>query len=227
MITTSSEIDIAIDRENVCSYIGYGADSEPAARIASLVDEYVENAHNLIEHSYWYVIKDIERVRGSSVFIEDSIVFESEVIARLLERCCKVGVLAVTIGDHLEEMTSWLSEHNHFVQAALLEAIGSDVVEKVADFAQGKIAQAASKEGLVVSRRFSPGYCDWDIKQQKMLFRLVDENRAGIHLTDNCLMIPRKSISGIIGIGPSDNGVNIYNPCKTCDQRNCREGVRN
>jgi len=42
---------------------------------------------------------------------------------------------------------------------------------------------------------------------------------AGVKLTDGCLMIPRKSISGIIGIGPIE--IEKYNPCNTCDKLDC------
>jgi hypothetical protein len=39
-------------------------------------------------------------------------------------------------------------------------------------------------------------------------------------LTDSYLMLPRKSVSGIIGIG-CGAGVKDYNPCRTCDKRGC------
>ncbi|GAH91002.1 unnamed protein product, partial [marine sediment metagenome] len=51
------------------------------------------------------------------------------------------------------------------------------------------------------SRRLSPGYCDWKIDQQKMVFRAMKDDSAGVRLTEECLMLPQKSISGIIGIG--------------------------
>ena len=34
-------------------------------------------------------------------------------------------------------------------------------------------------------------------------------------------MIPQKSISGIIGIGPCDDTVGNYNPCNTCKKQDC------
>ncbi len=218
MLAISSQID----RKQVCHYIGYDADYKPPARILSLIDEYVENAHHLIEPSYSYTIWDIKRVQDSSVFIGGSIAFESQVIARLLEQCHKVAVLLVTIGNHLEEMVSWLAEDGLVLQSAVLDAIGSDAAERVADFVQGRIGEVANDQGLVISQRFSPGYCDWDISQQKMVFRAVNGDLAGIRLTEECLMIPRKSVSGIIGIGLPHAEVENYNPCKTCDRYDCR-----
>lgn len=222
MLITNNRVDIKINKKQVSRYIGYSADYKPPARISSLVDEYIEHAYQLIDPSYSHVIRDIEWVWGSSVFIEGSIIFEGQVIAQLLAQCHKVVVFLVTIGKHLEETVCRLAEDGLIVQSAVLDAIGSVAVERVADFAQGRIGEVASGQGLVISPRFSPGYCDWDIEQQEMLFRAVDSDSAGIRLTEGHLMIPRKSISGIIGIGPSNGGVENYNPCKTCDRHDCR-----
>mgnify|MGYP002480792993 FL=1 len=38
--------------------------------------------------------------------------------------------------------------------------------------------------------------------EQKKLFELFPENITGVHLTDSCLMLPIKSVSGIVAIGP-------------------------
>ncbi len=219
MLAISNQLDI--DIQQVRHYMGYGADCKPPARTSSLIDDYVENAHQLIEPSYSYVIRDIELVYGSSVVIDGSIIFESQVIARLLKRCHKVAILLVTIGKHLEETARWLAEDSLMVQSIVLEAIGSDAVDRVANFVQDRIRKVASEQGLVTSQRFSPGYCDWDIEQQEILFRTMDSDSAGIHLTERYLMIPRKSISGIIGIGPADDNVESYNPCKICDRHDC------
>ena len=94
-----------------------------------------------------------------------------------------------------------------------------DATEKLADSVESQISEVANNQGLTITRRFSPGYCDWNVKQQKMVFQAMRGDCAGVSLTDSCLMIPRKSISGIIGIGPSE--ITKYNPCKTCDEYDC------
>jgi hypothetical protein len=221
MLVTSNQIDIKINRKQVCRYVGYSADYELPTRISSLIDEYIDNVHCLIEPSYAYVIRDIERVQGSTVAIEGSITFENQVIARLLEQCHEVAVFLVTIGKHLEDTAERLASDGLMVQAAVLDAIGSNAVDRVADLVQSKIRGAASTLGLGSSRRFSPGYCDWDIDGQSRVFQAVDGDALGIRLTERCLMMPRKSISAIIGIGPADGNVEGYNPCKTCNKERC------
>jgi len=214
-------VDIEIDKKQVCHYIGYEDDKNLSARISSLIDDYAEHAHDLINPLYSYVIKDVEWARGSISLIEGSIIFKSRIIAKLLEHCPQVAILLVTIGKYLEETAFQLARDGLILQATVLDAIGSDAVEKVADFAQDRIKEVAKARGLVTSRRFSPGYCDWNIGQQRMLFYALTGNTVGIRLTGECLMIPQKSISGIIGIGPSIDNVENYHPCKTCTKQDC------
>jgi hypothetical protein len=218
MMTIRNEL--GIDTEQVLNHIGYGTSHTPSARIESLVKEYADNICHLIEPSYSYVIRDINSVRGSRVFIEGSVTFRSNVIAQLLEQCQKVAVFVLTIGSRLGDVVRQLAEDGLMVQAAVLDAIGSDAAETLAHVVQDIIGKQAEAEGLGISLRFSPGYCDWKVSQQKMVFRAMNGDTAGVRLTNGCLMVPQKSISGIIGVGPPDE-VESYNPCKTCKKRNC------
>ena len=212
---------ISIEKQQVLSSIGYGDDYEPSARIKSLVNDYIENYHDLIESSYSYTIRDIESVHNGVVNIGDSIILESKVIARLLERCEKVAIFALTIGKHLEEMVAYLAGNGLVLQATVLDAIGSGAAEQLGVFVEDRIRKIASSQGRSISRRFSPGYCDWDVSQQEMIFHAMNGNSAGVRLTEECLMLPRKSISGIIGLGRRDSNVENYNPCKTCLMSDC------
>jgi hypothetical protein len=221
MATPSIRNEIGIDIKQVLKHMGYGNNGVPSARIESLVQEYADNICHLIEPSYSYSIRDVSAVRGSRVFIEGPVTFRSNIIARLLEQCPKVAVFVLTIGGQLGEVVRQLSEDGLMVQAAVLDAIGSDAAETLAHVVQDIVAKEAEAEGLGVSQRFSPGYCDWRVSQQKVVFRAMGGKTAGVRLTDGCLMIPQKSISGIIGIGPADK-VASYNPCLTCDKSDCK-----
>jgi hypothetical protein len=220
-MTESSRVDIDIDRSSVCRYLGYAVDVVPSARISSLLDEYIEKTRHLIEPSYSYLFKDMERVEGPRSFIEGQVVFESEAIARLLERCEKIAVFILTIGSRLEETVGQLADDKLIVEAYVLDAIGSSVAESLADLVQEKIGNEAHAQGLCISRRFSPGYCDWDISQQEMVFSALNGDSSGVFLSEEFMMTPQKSISGIIGIGLGDSDMDSFNPCKTCNKRNC------
>jgi len=217
MPTLSGLVDIDYGK-TLCT-LGYTGNRKVSARTESLINQHLENARHLVVPVSSYIISDIEWVRGSVISIQSSIIFQSNVIARLLEQCDKAALFVVTIGDLLEEKVSQLARERLVLKARVLDAIGSVAVESVADNVQDMISKVADAEKLHVSQRFSPGYCDWDISQQRMLFQAMNGDNAGVQLTEQCLMIPRKSVSGIIGIGSRE--VTSYNPCRTCDKPNC------
>lgn len=210
---------IDIDSQRVLRHMGYSADYQPPARISSLVADYVANARYLIDPSYAYVIRNIELVYGHYVIIEGLVTFESGVVARLLERGEGVAVFVATIGGYLEETVHQLAEDGRLLQAMVLDAIGSVAAEGLVTLVQDRLGAVASGRGLYASRCFSPGYCDWAVEQQRVVFQVLNGDTAGVQLTEGCLMLPRKSVSGIVGIGPAD--VESYHPCPTCDRYEC------
>jgi hypothetical protein len=221
VLSSGTHMDIEVDSRQVCRYLGYKADIEPSPRIASLLDECMGLARQLLQPAYSHIFKDIQAVRGSQVFVEDGLVLRGNSISRLLSKCAKVALFVLTIGGALEEMAGRLANEGLIVKAYVLDAIGSAAAEKLADLVQDSIASAARAEGLCISRRFSPGYCDWDIGQQQIVFSALGGEFAGVHLTEDCLMVPQKSVSGLIGMGRCDGGVDTYNPCDMCGKRTC------
>ncbi|MFC1994187.1 vitamin B12 dependent-methionine synthase activation domain-containing protein [Chloroflexota bacterium] len=214
-------IGIRIDKEDVYRHLGYPAGQKMPARMSSLLNEYLENVNNLVDASYAYVIKDIEFVHGSFVIVENSVIFESQIIAKLLGQCEMVAVFALTIGDQLEKTVYKLADDGLVLQATVLDAIGSVAVESVADSMHSMISALAEAQGLCTSRRFSPGYCDWEIDQQKRVFQSMNGEAVDVNLTEGYLMVPQKSISGIIGIGTRERDVQNYNPCNACKEKDC------
>lgn len=212
---------IAIEKQKVLNQIGYDDEVEPSIRIDSIVDDYIENYQDFIAPSYSYSFADIEWVRGNHVSLGNSIILKSKVLARLLSRCEMVAVFALTIGNYLEDMVAYLVEERLVLQATILDAIGSGTAEKLAGDVEDKIKQMAYAGNMVTSRRFSPGYCDWKVDQQKMVFRALNGDTGGIQLTESLLMTPRKSVSGIVGIGLPDRDIENYNPCIMCKKKEC------
>lgn len=210
-----------VDIQQILNRIGYEDGNEPSTRILSLVNDYIDNYQEFLAPSYAYTVKDIISTNYNQVKIEGNIVLQSFKLTRLLERCKKVAIFALTIGDSLEEMVDYLARMGLVLKASVLDAIGSGSAEKLAGLVEDKIKAIAAIEGFVISRRFSPGYCDWKVNQQRMLFQALGTLPHGVTLTDSCLMVPQKSVSGIIGLGLPNKEIEKYNPCTSCAKREC------
>ena len=96
--------------------------------------------------------------------------------------------------------------------AELADILGRRKFEK-------KIAASVKPIGWSLTNRYSPGYCDWPVSDQHNLFSLLPAGFCGITLTSSALMVPVKSLSGVIGVG---SGVKrgAYQ-CSICDLKDC------
>ena len=88
-----------------------------------------------------------------------------------------------------------------------------------ADQMEKALQESIDKLGWMHTNRFSPGYCGWHVSQQQLLFPLFQGHTCGVKLTDSSLMIPIKSVSGIIGLGEKVRKLEYT--CGLCDFKQC------
>ncbi len=216
-MNTSTSVNIVIDRNKVCQRLGY-KDRSPAAHMLSVIDSQIEKAYKLIKPAYTYELKEIEHISGAEVSFGDSLVFSSNTISYALSGCEWGALYVATIGGDLEEEMTRLMNKGDILEATILDAIGSTAVIQIRFNLQDTINEIAKAKGCRTTVRFSPGYCDWHVNQQKILFQSVDADSVGVRLTESCMMIPIKSISGVIGLGKLDPAKPP--PCVTiCEKR--------
>lgn len=101
----------------------------------------------------------------------------------------------------------------------MLDFLASQYADAVADYMSDRIKDYAIRASMSVSNRYSPGYCGWNVQEQKKLFGFFPAKQCGIALTESCLMDPVKSVSGAIAIG-KDVVFREYG-CKNCKIKNC------
>lgn len=132
-----------------------------------------------------------------------------------------IAFFLVTIGDPLEKKASELMAEGETLKGYLLDRIGSIAVESLAYRLEEHLASEYAKQGKSLSMRFSPGYCDWPIEEQFELEKILDFPKAGVKLTENCMMVPKKSISAACAIGPKGLFSRKKSHCSLCAQEDC------
>ncbi len=151
------------------------------------------------------VYKIVERA-GVSVKSAEGFT-ESFSIQKHLEGCHKVILMAVTLGAGVEQLLR-ITQITDMAMAVIIDCGASVLVEQLADEFEEYISrqvsqQAADSEAkpLYTTSRFSPGYGDYPITEQARIVRQLDGQRQiGLNVTKDSLMIPRKSITALIGI---------------------------
>lgn len=149
-------------------------------------------------------------------------------IADFLRPAKRVVLFVVTIGNGIEELAEARRAAGKTLEAYTLQGIGSAAADAAIDAFVDHLWTREAGPGEAVSPPFSPGYCGLPITEQKTLFSILDTRPIGVSLLPSMIMVPIKSISGMVGIG---NALEIEArglPCNYCDLDRCqmRRGER-
>ena len=141
--------------------------------------------------------------------------FQGNDIARLLDGCGEVVLMALTIGTEVERRLM-REEVTNMSNAYLLDVCASQAVEEAADDLEQKLREKILGDGKYLTNRFSPGYGDYPIALQRMVLEYLNAGRAiGLTLTSSGLMVPRKSITAVMGISEEPKP-DVYGTCSNC-----------
>lgn len=164
-----------------------------------------------------YGTLDIERSR---LTIQDMPFDIGKIIARQLRGSEAFALFVATSGTEFEQYQQQLKTEGDMVRIFIADALGSVIAEKCADEMERFLQTTIDKLEWKHTNRFSPGYCGWHVSQQQRLFPLFGEKEpCGVHLTDSSLMVPIKSVSGIVGVGKNVRRLDYT--CGLCDFKNC------
>lgn len=160
-----------------------------------------------------------------AIMAADPFVLTADSVIRHLYGATEVAVMAVTIGLPLEQEVSNLFSQNQYTLGLLLDAAGTTAVESSCDAVGNVIAQYAGRSGLIAGRRFSPGYGGWPIEVQPDILALATGADIGLSVTDTKMLVPRKSVTAIIGLYPYHQALNLPHQqelsCDKCGQPGC------
>lgn len=188
------------------------------------VDLMTEELETILKPQLSYRVLELMEVDRSGIVLADGTRFKSSKLAKTLSGAETVCCFLATVGPAVDVEIQTLMQKKHYADAYVLDALGSMSAEDVVEQFYQRVARRQADKGCGVSLRFSPGYCDWPIEQQRPLFALFEDTEApDVVLSDTCLMTPRKSVSGLFGLlPPGVKGADAaYNPCNSCSKKNC------
>jgi Methionine synthase I, cobalamin-binding domain len=142
----------------------------------------------------------IDNITSSNITFENGFEIESVKLAMVLKNSKKATFMALTIGEKLTLEVEEALKKEEYTKAVIIDAIGSEAVEKFADYIQDVIARENRLFSLKPTMRFSPGYGDFSLSYQKEILLLLEAEEIGISLhPESLVLIPEKSITAVVG----------------------------
>jgi hypothetical protein len=222
--TDSIHIQPTIENDELAKLLGGQKKKSLPKSIRKKVTSARQKLQKLIKPSLHYRIVKPSAMDNDVVQLDETVEFTSAKLAKTLKNAEKIVCFVGTIGTGVENEINRLLDKQKLADAYILDAMASVAVENMIDRFQNLMENRFSEEDRAVTLRFSPGYCDWPVTQQKKLFDIFNPKQLNVELLDSCLMKPRKSVSGVFGITPQKS--ESYNPCRDCPTRRC-ESRRN
>lgn len=158
-------------------------------------------------------------VRKGIITVNNTQIHTGSQICVYLKEADQFALFVCTAGNYITELTHKYTESGDILEAYIADMTGSIIVEKAMDLIQSEMEIHFALEGLKITQRYSPGYCNWALISQQEIFSLLPENNCGISLTASSLMLPIKSVSGIIGIGKHASKKDYG--CEICNNQSC------
>ena len=130
-------------------------------------------------------------------------------------------IVLCTVGEALERRAAEVSKEDA-VYGLALDGVGSAGVEGLANAACALFEEEATDKDCQVTIPLSPGMVGWPVEQgQPQIFDLLDADEIGVRLTESMMMVPRKSLSFVLGIGRE-----LIAGGRTCDYCSLKETCR-
>jgi hypothetical protein len=181
----------------------------------------IQEAQPLLAPRVLYQRFPVEELRHEQLHLHGGHRLQGQLLAQHLGGASEVILLLCTIGAALENYASEISKED-MPYGLSLDGFGSAAVETLANAACAYFDEGVQTAGLQTSIPLSPGMLGWSVEQgQPQIFSILNPAEIGVHLTSSLVMIPRKSLAFILGIG--DQMLESASACEFCSlKETCR-----
>jgi len=196
------------DRDGLSKRLRLKPGSADAAEFMTMLDEAVKIARP----AAFYRRSQVEQREDEAVTVS-GIRFESRVLRVNLDKAQVVYPFIASCGVALQD---WGETQTDMIRGYWAETIKEDALRASLS---ALFQEVDHREGPGHFSTMSPGSLEsWPITQQAPLFALLGQeaSQAGVTLTNSMLMIPTKSVSGMIF--PTDAS---FESCMLCQRENC------
>jgi hypothetical protein len=132
---------------------------------------------------------------GASLLAVGDLVWEQ------LREARSVSVGIATIGPGVEEEMRQTKERHGILPAFALESLGAIALDMVLEEFFTDYEARLKKNDLFLGVPMAPGETTgWDTRDQCSIYSLLQGELEGVTITESCLLIPRNSLSFLVGM---------------------------
>jgi hypothetical protein len=122
-------------------------------------------------------------------------------LARMLSGSDRVLLMGATAGPGIVEEIRSDTLSGNLTRAVVLDAVASEMTDCALDWISAHVSRQMRREGLELTpARFSAGYGDFGLENQKIMHELLHLRDIGVEITEAFLLVPEKSVTAVAGL---------------------------
>lgn len=186
-------------------YLGYRG-TPPDEATAALLDKAYDELSRAVSPLSCHKIVQKQDLRS---------LLKGDDIEAHLKNSERVILFAATLGSGADRLIR-TAEIRNMAYALVLDALASALIEEKCDMLERELRETVSGH---FTWRFSPGYGDYPIDVQQDIIRYLSADKLiGLTVTENSILIPRKSVTALIGVSENEQSKGVRG-CATCSLR--------
>ena len=143
----------------------------------------------------------INKNDGKKIFFADNLTFNSKKLSSFLSSCEEAVLMGATAGNAITEAIKEKTNQNNLAAAVVYDATASEIVDTGLDWIMDYLNQQVRRERkTILPRRFSAGYADFNLKNQKTIHQKLQMEKIGVTITPSFILLPEKSVTAVSGI---------------------------
>lgn len=213
------DIPLSLDyNEAVLRRQGLGEPSQVRPEIKKVITELLAEVEkeSLLEPAVAYEYYPITAMDSDRISLEGGKAINAPLLPATFPEAKELIVLVATIGPKLEKQVTDYSKSGGALRGMVLDGIGTAAVDMLIPEALKPIAGEVSSRGYEISSPVNPGMPGFPMTEQWNLLELAPAQEIGVSLSSSGVLIPRKSTSMVIGIGPKMTRWTQAEVCQRC-----------
>jgi len=136
-----------------------------------------------------------------TVVIASDVNWESKQLARFLGDCPEALLLGATAGSAIMEAIADKTKKDNLSAAVVYDATASEMTDAALDWLMAYFNSQLRRESKkLLPRRFSAGYGDFKLENQKSIYSLLEMQKIGVAISSSFILHPEKTVTAITGI---------------------------
>jgi hypothetical protein len=215
------DIPLSLKTGAVLRRQGLGGKAKVRPEIKSLILELLASveSNHLLQPAAAYECYPVTGMSGSQISLEGDKAVHGPALPALFPEARELAVIICTIGPKLEKQASGYTKNGQALRGMLLDGIGSAAIDTLIPETLRIIAKEVSVRGYEISSPVNPGMPGFAMTEQWNIMELVKADEIGVSLTNSGILVPRKSASMVIGIGPRMTRWTQAEVCARCSLR--------